>query len=91
MFSDLIQGELKNAMIDALKEKMIDAEMPEERVDNILTQNITGYGKVQISKRAQSINRNIVGTTKSEHTSPCLTTSSKPILPLSIWTRTTSK
>ena len=45
MFSDLIQGELKNAMIDALKEKMIDAEMPEERVDNILTQNITGYGE----------------------------------------------
>ncbi len=45
MFSDLIQGELKNAMIDALKEKMIDAEMPEERVDNILTQNIPGYGE----------------------------------------------
>ena len=45
MFSDLIQGELKNAMIDALKEKMIDAEMSEERVDNILTQNITGYGE----------------------------------------------
>ena len=45
MFSDLIQGELKNAMIDALKEKMIDAEMTEERVDNILTQNITGYGE----------------------------------------------
>lgn len=45
MFSDLIQGELKNAMIDALKEKKIDAEMPEERVDNILTQNITGYGE----------------------------------------------
>ena len=32
-------------MIDSLKEKMIDAEMPEERVDNILTQNITGYGE----------------------------------------------
>lgn len=45
MFSDLIQGGLKNAMIDALKEKMIATGMPEAQVNKILTNNIPGYGK----------------------------------------------
>ncbi len=45
MFSDLIQGGLKNAMVDALKEKMLGMHMPEEQVDKMLTANIPGYGE----------------------------------------------
>lgn len=45
MFSDLIQGGLKNAMIDALKEKMLGMHMPEEQVNKILMGNIPGYGE----------------------------------------------
>lgn len=46
MFSDLIQGELKNAMIDVLKNKMIEEyHMSEERVNQMLSGNIPGYGE----------------------------------------------
>lgn len=45
MFSDLIQGGLKNAMIDALKEQMLAMHMPEAQVNKILTGNIPGYGE----------------------------------------------
>lgn len=45
MFSDLIQGELKNAMVDALKDRMAqDFHIPEGQIDQMLG-NIPGYGE----------------------------------------------
>ncbi len=45
MFSDLVQGELKNAMVDALKGKMAnDFHMSEEQIGQMLP-HIPGYGE----------------------------------------------
>lgn len=52
MFSDLIQGELKNAMVDALKAEMIKTGMPEEQANKLLTSQIPGYGQTPDIKKS---------------------------------------
>ncbi len=45
LFSDLIQGELRNKMVDALKDKMVQMGMPSKQIEQMLASKIPGYGE----------------------------------------------